>query len=61
MGKMAELSLIMRSSMAARFNARTTVKDIATEFNVPRCVVNCALSHIIGLKVIMTLTKVNLT
>lgn len=36
MGKTAELSLVTRSSMVAKFNAGTAVKDIAKEFNVSR-------------------------
>lgn len=36
MGKTAELSLVIRSSMVAKFNAGTAVKDIANEFHVSR-------------------------
>lgn len=36
MGKTSELSMVVRSSMVAKFNAGTAVKDIANEFNVSR-------------------------
>ena len=44
MGKTAELSLVIRYSVVAKFNAGTAVKDIANDFNVSRQTVNYVIN-----------------